>query len=76
MWQKLSEGQCAPPFRVLFFENLKGPDMQTLIAALTLTAGPLAAHPFHAEISAPILGGAFVLLASILLIAKRAGLGQ
>lgn len=50
--------------------------MKTLIASLTLIAGPLAAHPFHADISAPIVGAAFVLLATALLVAKRAGLGQ
>lgn len=51
--------------------------MKTLIATLILIAGPLAAHPFHAEpVSVAAVGGAFVLLAAILLIAKRANLGK
>lgn len=50
--------------------------MKTLIVSLTLIAGPLAAHPFHTELSAPALGSAFVLLATILLAAKRIGLGK
>lgn len=57
-------------------ENLKGLEMKTLIAALTLTAGPLAAHPIHGEFSATAAGGAVVLLATLLLVAKRAGLGK
>ncbi len=50
--------------------------MKTLVAALTLIAGPLAAHPIHGEFSATAAGGAVVLLATLLLVAKRAGLGK
>ena len=50
--------------------------MKTLIAVFALTAGPLAAHPVHGEFSASVAGGAVVLLASLLLVAKRAGLGK
>jgi len=50
--------------------------MKFLIASLVLVAGPLAAHPVHGTFSAPVAGAAVVLLATLLLVAKRVGLGN